>query len=239
MRKIVKHVLIFITAAVITWKLMIVRSELRVVPEEETGEKFEAEDLTIDRKQCQAHLPLLDQEIRRAKRYWTWNKTLTQESIKKAGELDFCSTLQIVKGRLYIKIYKPLGTTARAKAMFAQIHRALMTMPKQDKLNLPNSEFVVCVLDDGVPRPPGGVTDIPAFVLARHQSDASTVAVPEFGFFSWPEPRIGPYQDVRTKAINIDSRLKWEEKKPKLFWKGAVGGIDPRGTRAVKFALII
>lgn len=76
--------------------------------------------------------------------------------MKTAGELDFCSTSQILHGRHYIKIYKPLGTTARAKAMFAQIYRTLIMILKQDRMSLPNSEFVVCVLDDGVPRAPGG-----------------------------------------------------------------------------------
>jgi hypothetical protein len=45
--------------------------------------------------------------------------------------------------------------------------------------------------------------------------------MPDYGFNSWPEPKVGSYKEVIRKAREYDSRVAWKEKVPQLFWKGA------------------
>ena len=45
--------------------------------------------------------------------------------------------------------------------------------------------------------------------------------MPDFGFNSWPEPRVGSYNEVVRKAQEYDKKKPWSDKIPQLFWKGA------------------
>lgn len=54
----------------------------------------------------------------------------------------------------------------------------------------------------------------------------------DFGFFSWPEPGVGAYSEVRDTALAFEQRLgleyngtdvttsNWDKKTRKLFWRG-------------------
>ena len=42
----------------------------------------------------------------------------------------------------------------------------------------------------------------------------------DFGFGSWPEPKVGTWSEVLRKAAQWDAKMSWKEKIPKLFWKG-------------------
>lgn len=54
----------------------------------------------------------------------------------------------------------------------------------------------------------------------------------DFGFFSWPEPGVGAYTEVRDKSRAYEEALglryngtelvssSWSEKIPKLLWRG-------------------
>jgi len=192
---------------------------------------FDPEDLTLDRMQCRTYLPQLYMEIERGIRFWTTEVNITAAAIESAGAQPFCSTLQVRDAKLYVKTYNPGGTT-RAKAIIQQVASVLHSMPIHDKRSLPDSEFVVCVADDGVHREQAGRNGLPAFVLARHRDDRSTIAIPEFGFYSWAEPKVGAFHHVRANAINFDQTHPWHSKIPRAFWKGAVNGIDPAGVRA-------
>lgn len=65
----------------------------------------------------------------------------------------------------------------------------------------------------------------------RHQhGHALTTA--DFGFFSWPEPGVGAYTEVRDKTLAFEQDMglevngsdvlasNWADKTPKLFWRG-------------------
>lgn len=58
------------------------------------------------------------------------------------------------------------------------------------------------------------------FGLTKRDSDRMFL-LPDFGFYSWPEPRVLGWQDARRKAIEFDARLNWTSKEDKLFWRGA------------------
>ena len=55
----------------------------------------------------------------------------------------------------------------------------------------------------------------------------------DFGFFSWPEPGVGAYSEVRAKSLAYEQGLglvhgeenevlvdSWQAKTPKLMWRG-------------------
>lgn len=43
----------------------------------------------------------------------------------------------------------------------------------------------------------------------------------DYGFNSWPEPKVGSYKEVLRKAKEWDEKMPWQDKIPQLFWKGA------------------
>lgn len=45
--------------------------------------------------------------------------------------------------------------------------------------------------------------------------------MPDFGYWSWPEPKIGAYHEVQMKAQEMDARVPWARKIDKLIWRGA------------------
>ena len=45
--------------------------------------------------------------------------------------------------------------------------------------------------------------------------------MPDFGFNSWPEPGVGSFLEVQDKTLLYESQIRWKDKIPKLFWRGA------------------
>ena len=54
--------------------------------------------------------------------------------------------------------------------------------------------------------------------------------MPDFGFYSWPEPKIGAYHEVQRNAIAMDQRVSWKKKIQKAVWRGAILGLEIRRT---------
>lgn len=64
--------------------------------------------------------------------------------------------------------------------------------------------------------------ELPLMVLDRTAKQHHLWLMPDFGFGSWPEPKVGYYPEVVKKAQDFDAKMSWEEKVPQLFWKGAL-----------------
>lgn len=45
--------------------------------------------------------------------------------------------------------------------------------------------------------------------------------MPDFGYWSWPLELVGTYEQIRVEIKENEAR--WEEKLPKVLWRGAVG----------------
>jgi len=52
--------------------------------------------------------------------------------------------------------------------------------------------------------------------------------MPDFGYWSWPEPKIGAYHEVQRKAIAMDKKVAFAAKIPKVVWRGAILGLAVR-----------
>lgn len=102
----------------------------------------------------------------------------------------------------------------RLFATLDSIHRALVAFP--DRRQLPNCEFVISWGD----RPALGV---PVWAYTKRDTPDyyNTWLMPDFGFFSWPEPKTGAYNEVRRAVERMEANLAFEKKVPKLVWRGA------------------
>lgn len=101
------------------------------------------------------------------------------------------------------------NVNSRTFATLLAMHRAIVTSPEP----LPNIEFVF-VADDKAP------TDA-LWSYSRKEEDEKVWLMPDFGYWSWPEPKIGAYSEVQMKALERDKATPWKKKKNKLVWRGA------------------
>lgn len=114
---------------------------------------------------------------------------------------------------LYIKYYRQSDFT-RTQATLALLHQSLLTSREP----LPNVEICIGLEDwsvDGL------------FGLDRQPYQEEVWLLPDYTFFNWPE-HVGTYHDVRRRMDLIDASTPWNQKVPKLFWRGSmsVGTVD-------------
>ena len=113
---------------------------------------------------------------------------------------------------------------SRSYAVLQAIHRAVTTAIDP----LPNIEFVLST-DDKLP-------PAPIWSLAREASDSTTWLMPDFGFWSWPETKVGSYDEVQRKAEAMENTADnptghawpWGDKTATLLWRGATMNLDLR-----------
>ena len=104
------------------------------------------------------------------------------------------------------------------------MHRAIVSSPDY----LPNIEFVVST-DDKLP-------PLPIWSFARERNDHITWLMPDFGFWSWPETKVGSYGEVQRKAVAMEQTTDnpsgtawtWPAKVDKLLWRGATMSLPLR-----------
>jgi len=131
-----------------------------------------------------------------------------------------------VRGEVYRRHY----------ATLAAIHRALITNVDDP---IPDIEFTFNV-DDRVD------SDIPQWLYARPTSSKSAWLMPDFGYWSWPETKVGSYGEVQIKALAMEDGTTtssstsaqkvvadrgpytWTAKTDKLLWRGATMGLEVR-----------
>lgn len=120
---------------------------------------------------------------------------------------------RIYDGKLYV-VAKGDDVWHRQSAILHQIHRALLTAPAPKEI--PNIEFQFLVNDHPAPN---------TWSLAWSGNDGEvhdTWIMPDFGFWSWPEPHIGSYAEAREKIDEVDRALTWEDKSSLAIWRGTV-----------------
>ena len=122
----------------------------------------------------------------------------------------------ILKGELFV--IDDEGMTdyygTRLFATLDSIHRALISFP--DRAQLPNCEFIISWGDK-----PSLGAPVWAYTKKDTPEYSDTWLMPDFGFFSWPEPKTGAYTEVRRAMRNLETDTPFEKKIPKLVWRGA------------------
>lgn len=120
--------------------------------------------------------------------------------------------------QIYILDAKPGNTLSRGTATLLDMYRAIITAPEP----VPNVEFVFFDLD----LPP----NVPAWgYAARQNEEADLWLIPDFGHWTWSQPKVGSYNQVRRLAAAIDRKdgpnhVAWEDKNPTLLWRGRLSG---------------
>jgi hypothetical protein len=113
---------------------------------------------------------------------------------------------------------------SRGIAVLLSLNRAITTSPEP----LPNIEFTFST-DDWLP-------PLPQWAFARKRHDNQTWLIPDFGFWSWPETKVGSYGEVQLKAVAMEESSAnptgkpwhWEDKVGKLLWRGATMNLELR-----------
>lgn len=112
--------------------------------------------------------------------------------------------------KLYV-IWVDRQVNSRDQATLMAIHRAILTSPDP----LPNIEFTLNTDDIASP-------DDTTWAYSRRSSDKKLWLMPDFGYWSWPEPKIGAYSEVQMRAQAMDTKVPWAQKLDKLVWRGAM-----------------
>jgi hypothetical protein len=115
-------------------------------------------------------------------------------------------------------------TYSRATATLSALNRALVAIPTREKL--PNIEFVFST-DDFVEDDQGAI-----WSYSKRDNSENVWLMPDFGYWSWPEVKVGNYGDLRRRIAAIDdggwiedrfvAGLDFQDKKKQLIWRGSV-----------------
>ncbi|CAD6568881.1 MAG: hypothetical protein CYPHOPRED_002921 [Cyphobasidiales sp. Tagirdzhanova-0007] len=167
---------------------------------------------TLSEDQCDVLFQPLFAEIDRAALFWKDRGGITRENMDDAARMSNAH-LVLYDNQLYLKSFRP-GLFSRAEAQVALINEAISTSPDR----LPNMEFAIGV-DDWPHQDP-----LPIWELCREHHIQHVWLQPDYGFYSWPEPGVGSFQEVMYKAEKHEKNSSgWSGKQKKLFWKGAMG----------------
>lgn len=162
--------------------------------------------------ECQTFFPELYKEIERAVSLYHTRGGISLHDIVEAEIYDKRKIrIQIINNNLYIsKFYDEIVPFHRAQAVFSDLYRAIVTSSEP----LPDIDAVMWV-DDA----PKG-SDV-SWAFDRREDQKLVWLMPDYGFWSWPEPKVGTYEEVRRNAFSTELKTPWNCKIPRLFWRGA------------------
>ncbi|RVD81364.1 uncharacterized protein DFL_009230 [Arthrobotrys flagrans] len=162
-------------------------------------------------QQCEASFPGLYVEIERAVEDRR-SRPITLDELESVKN----STYGYFRGIIYnqelyvMRLSEP--NFSRGFATLMAMHRAIVTSPEP----LPNIEFTFNTADYIDFEQPAAT-----WTYARRSNETVNWLMPDFGYWSWPEPKVGSYNEVRLKARLADEAIPWEKKIPKIVWRGA------------------
>ncbi|KAK8033855.1 hypothetical protein PG991_003253 [Apiospora marii] len=187
--------------------------------------------------QCDAAFPGLFAEIYRARDHLLkQNKTIGRKDVhldhdeEKAGRPHYELHVLLHEGELYV-LHQNDGVWPhhyRAVAGLSAFYRAMVALP--DLRALPNVEFVLNA-DDYYARPdePGFADGKPRFSWNRHVDDPWTWVMPDFGGWMFSDDGVQSYAQFRADVELVERdymvqgrRGGWDDKTPKLAWRGSM-----------------
>ncbi|KAK7955693.1 glycosyl transferase family 90-domain-containing protein [Apiospora aurea] len=189
-------------------------------------------------EQCDAAFPGLFAEIYRARDHLLkHNKTIGRKDVhlyhdeERARRPHYELHVLLHDGELYV-LHQNDGVWPhhyRAVAGLANFYRAMVALP--DLRRLPNVEFVLNA-DDYYARPdePGFADGRPRFSWNRHKDDPWTWVMPDFGGWMFSDDGVQSYAQFRADVGLVEreylakgKRGGWDDKTPKLAWRGSMG----------------
>ncbi|KAL6242404.1 hypothetical protein RBB50_010543 [Rhinocladiella similis] len=176
--------------------------------------KRDAANLMLNSRQCDQAFPGLFEEVDRPVQLRRGSH-ITVSELDEIPKQNGYVRAMIFDQQLYIIATKG-QIYSRGLATLHALHRAILSSPDP----LPNIEFAFNT-DDRVPA-------VPLWSYARRDEDEKLWLIPDFGHWSWPETKVGTLQEVQMKAAEIEQDWSWSTKVPRLFWRGAVMGLELR-----------
>ncbi|KAM0751094.1 hypothetical protein T439DRAFT_325249 [Meredithblackwellia eburnea MCA 4105] len=162
-----------------------------------------AASLSLTEGQCDVAFPLLWPQVEARRREQLDEGRVTEDMLYKMGG---GARVTWIDGDMFIKRYDPSGT--RTLAVLASMRDALISAPEP----VPNFDMFFQPIDIGYP---GAVWE-----TVQPRPGKPGWLVPDFGFYSWPEPILTGYKGVVREVERVENEVKWEDKIPKLFWRG-------------------
>ncbi|KAJ5081260.1 hypothetical protein N7456_013498 [Penicillium angulare] len=184
-------------------------------------------DYGLSEEQCHIAFPKLFIEIDKSVAL-RQNNHISYKELDSRNLEDSMVRAIIDQGELYIVDYAAMPVTqTRARATLNSLYRALKAHP--DRQLLPNIEFTFTTEDFA--EDPSGLG--PIWAYSKRDGDDSVWLMPDFGYWSWPEVQIGPYQEARRRIAAIDDGetladgtmvpgLNFQDKKKQLVWRGSL-----------------
>jgi hypothetical protein len=182
----------------------------------------DSHNLRLDNKQCSEAFPGLFADIDRAVADRK-GRRITLEELEKVPKIN-----GYVRGMIYNQelsvIDKQGGIYSRELATLSALYRAIITSPEE----LPNIEFTF-ISDDKI-------APIATWAYARRHEDRLVWLIPDFGFWAWPETKVGSYNMMQQKAVVLEDGdepsgrlpLPFRAKLDRLVWRGATMGLPLR-----------
>ncbi|KAI9047234.1 hypothetical protein LZ554_008688 [Drepanopeziza brunnea f. sp. 'monogermtubi'] len=168
----------------------------------------DARNLMLSEAQCKQAFPNFYHEIDRAVEDRRSNHVTLKETDEMSMGEGYIRAM-IYDQQLYV-INAAGDVNTRGLASLHALHRALLTSPEP----LPNIEFTMLVADIAE-------SASPRWAYSREKFMTSLWLMPDFGYWSWPEPKIGSYGEVQMRAEQMDAKVPWSRKIDKLIWRGA------------------
>ncbi|KAJ6117908.1 Lipopolysaccharide-modifying protein [Penicillium sp. IBT 18751x] len=174
------------------------------------------DNLLFDQGECDRAFPALFDEIERAKRD-RQSRPITLEELESITPKNGYIRAMIYDQQLYV-IATEGHIYSREIATLHSLHRAIISSPEK----LPNIEFAFNSDDRIAP--------VALWGYARQEEDTNIWLIPDFGYWSWPETKVGTMKEVEMKAEWAEEAeaLSWSKKVEKVLWRGATMGLDLR-----------
>ncbi|XP_057496567.1 uncharacterized protein LOC130781378 isoform X1 [Actinidia eriantha] len=148
-----------------------------------------------------------------------WKVTGITKEMVEGAENKAHVRIVAVNGRVYVKTYQKSYQTRDVFTVWG-ILQLLRLYPGK----LPDLDIMFECGDKPViqKKDYGGSEDAKIPPLFHYCGSDSTfdIAFPDWSFWGWPELQIKPWEMLRKELEGGNNRVKWEERKPKAYWKG-------------------
>ncbi|KAK4702676.1 hypothetical protein P7C70_g3546, partial [Phenoliferia sp. Uapishka_3] len=163
-----------------------------------------AKSLRLTHEQCDVAFPKLWPQIERRRDDQKREGGVSERHLDAGGG---GARVALIDGDLFVKKFEPFGT--RTQSVLGSLHEAVAASAEP----LPDVDFYFQPLDKGYPGP--------VWETVQPRPGAVGWLVPDFGFFSWPEPILTGYKGVLREIERVEKEVRWSRKLPKIFWRGA------------------
>ncbi|KAG2604272.1 hypothetical protein PVAP13_4NG044100 [Panicum virgatum] len=149
---------------------------------------------------------------------WPWRGAgITREAVERARRHAYFR-LVVVGGRAYVETYQRAYQT---RDVFTQW--GILQLIRRYPGRVPDLDIMFACDDPGQVRAADFPSPSEAPPVFRYSKDASTLDIvfPDWSFWGWPEVGIRPWTQMLEEVARENERVRWPERQPYAYWKGA------------------